>query len=509
MNHPSPALTDLSNCDREPIHAPGSIQPHGFLFVLERKSWRVIGASSNAREFFWREASALIGSDIGIVLGDDVGPAIEQASKSSEFSRHPTFVKDVSIDIGGEQQQFTLVAHASGENIILEGERAANAAPLQIEQNLQTFLTRLATTESADELHRLAVAEIRRITGFDRCLLYQFDADWNGAVIAEDRNDALPKYLNQHFPASDIPKQARELYRRNRLRLIPTNNYRPIPIVMSASGTPATSIDLSLSVLRSVSPIHLEYMRNMGTGSSMSVAVMRDDQLWGLISCHSLQPRWVPFATRTACELLSQFLSLQLGAREQARELAYRVELTGTLTRLLSQMARAENMMDGAASDDLLRLANASGAALIEGDRIVLHGQTPSREHIAPLAEWLAQKNKALVFFDHLSIDYSPAQNFVDTASGLLAITLRESPRVAILWFRPELINVIEWGGEPRKAIETHGEGRTLHPRKSFEVWRETVRGHSHAWETGVVSIVREFRQLAGDLLLNPDDLSK
>lgn len=495
--------TDLSNCDREPIHTPGSIQPHGFLFVLEPATWKILGASTNARDFFWREATALIGGNLRDVFGDDVVPALEQASAHPDFRTRALFVTTATVHVGGETAEFTLVAHHNNEAVILEGERAVPLPPIQNEQLLQHFLNRLESVESIAQLQQLTVSEIRRISGFDRCLLYQFDADWNGAVIAEDRNDTLPTYLNQRFPASDIPRQARELYRRTRFRLIPSNHYRPIPIVMNSQGGSAGALDLSLSVLRAVSPMHLEYMHNMGTGSSMSIAVLRGSELWGLITCHCQEPRWISYAARAACELITQIFALQLAAREQARELAQRVELTRIYTRLLADISHAGNLTTCANTQDLLRLGGATGAVIIEGDHLTACGETPPTDAIKPLVDWLAQQNRPLLFWDHLGAAFDGAKAFVASASGLLAITISENPRRMILWFRPELINVIEWGGKPRKAIELHGEGRTLHPRKSFETWRETVHGHSRSWEPVVISVMNEFRQAIGAILPN------
>lgn len=502
MADPDYAATDLSNCDREPIHTPGSIQPHGFLFVLEPAGWTIAGASTNAREFFWREATALIGAEISQVLGDAIVPALEAARGRPGFATRAGFVREIDVEVGGEKQRFALVAHASGTQVILEGERAGNDAPFQAEQQMQEFLGGLSAVESSAEMHALVVREVRRITGFDRCLLYEFDADWNGTVVAEDRNGVLPTYFNQRFPASDIPRQARELYRRNRLRLIPTNTYRPVPIVLRSGASAAGELDLSLSVLRSVSPIHLEYMRNMGTGSAMSISVLRGTELWGLISCHSRDPRFVPFSTRFACDLLGQFLSLQLVAREQAREVAYRLELTGVMTRLLGALAQDGDFGGTAIGPDLLRLAEANGAAVIRGTAVQRHGQTPPENEVQALASRVRHTGQPLVFWDNLGAQFSDAAPDPAVASGMLAVAVDDNPELTVVWFRPEIIQVIEWGGEPRKAIEAHGAGRELHPRKSFEVWRETVRGRSRPWQPAVIATAREFRDALLKLVL-------
>lgn len=495
------SLTDLSNCDREPIHAPGGIQPHGFLFVLDPNGWKVLGASTNVRDTFWREASAVIGSLIDTLLGENILSALERTRAQPDFASRARFVMETELDVGGNPRRFVLLAHASASWVILEGEPATESAAYHPEQEVQGFLSRLGTIEAVEDMHRLAVTEVRRITGFDRVLLYQFDADWNGTVIAEDRNANLPTYLHQRFPASDIPKQARELYLRNRLRLIPANTYKSVPIALRAGARP-TELDLSLAVLRDVSPIHLEYMRNMGTGSSMSIAVMRGQELWGLISCHSRDPRFIPFPRRAACDLLGQFFSLQLTAREQANALAQRVELTRLATKLIGDLAQEGDFGLTVQEDDLLRFASATGAAIVRDREVLRYGRCPSREVVLNLAGNLLRTGQPLAFWNQLGEPFSALGIDPAVASGMLAVASSESPEVAILWFRPEIIQVIEWGGEPRKAIEAHGAGRALHPRRSFEIWRETVRGRCQPWEPGVIAAAKNFREALLRLVL-------
>ncbi len=500
----SPAhLTTLSNCDREPIHAPGGIQPHGFLLLLDTPALTIAGTSTNVRDLFWREAQALIGTPVAELLGLPVGDSLTRARGRPEFTRQAQFIGHATLNTAGEAQVYSLVAHGLGDLIVLEGEPAPKLAPLQGEQELQTFLTRLAETESLHELQQMAVAEVRRITGFDRCLLYRFDADWNGTVIAEDGNGALPSYLHHHFPAADIPRPARELYRRNRLRLIPTHAYRPVSIIGSAKLPSVHSLDLSLSVLRSVSPIHLEYMRNMGTGSSMSISLLRGGELWGLISCHSRDPRFIPLATRTACDLVGQFLSLQLAAREQTQELAFRVELTTVLTRLLSDVARSWDFGDAEVGADLMRLARAEGVAIVTADAVVRHGRTPDEGLVRSLADWVRQSGRDLVASDRLGQDFPPAAEAGAEASGLLAVDTAPAG-LSLLWFRPELVQVVEWGGEPVKDLAGAGGGRELHPRRSFDTWRETVRGRAQPFEAAVIASVKELRRALAALSAAP-----
>lgn len=485
------SFTDLTNCEREPIHAPGCIQPYGFLFVLDPDSWRVVAASSNTRDLFWREATALLGSTIDEVLGTGVAATLERAVQHPEVAARALYAGEIVVDSVSPAQRYVLLAHRVGGELVLEGEPASVLAPLQVEDDLQVFLSRSASTESAEELMQRAVVEVRRITGFDRCLLYRFDPDWNGNVVAEDRNEVLPSYLHHRFPASDIPRQARELYRRNRVRLIASNDYRPVPIVSHSSRASAPPLDLSLSVLRSVSPIHLEYMRNMGTGSSMSISVLQGDHLWGLISCHSRDPRFVSYAVRALGDLVGQVLSQQLTAREHVRLLQHRVELTSSVLALLSGIAARGSVAAGLQDDRVMRLALATGAAWVQGDTVRRFGDVPADDELFKLTRWLREQNTSTLASAAMAKEYPAAEEWAPGVCGVLAISLPPAGSW-LMWFRPELIQVIAWGGTPEKPAGV-GEPGLLHPRKSFDTWRETVRGQSMPWEPAVLAAVGEL----------------
>lgn len=497
-----PVLTTLSNCDREPIHAPEAIQPHGFLLVVETIHWTVVGASANARDYLWRDAQTLWGTTLAGILGDSFVTKLSSALTANRLIGRAILIDEATLTMGTETKTYSIVAHRTGDLVIVEAEVAGLPQPVRLEQCIQSFLTRLAQTESVRELQQVAVREIREITGFDRCLLYQFDSDWNGNVVAEDRNEVLPTYLNQRFPASDIPRPARELYRKNRVRMIPSNQFRPSSILIRPGTPGGENLDLSHSVLRSVSPIHLEYMRNMGTGSSMSIAVQKNDELWGLISCHSRESRTVPFEVRSACDLLGQIFSSNLVSRQQSADASLRNEMASILIRLLQNATGGSSTGVKWSEDDMLALGRASGVAIVDHDHCRLIGETPGAAEAQQLSAILAKRSDSVTFWTQIPDDVPPALR-AKLPAGVLAARLDCSTMV--LWFRPEVIEVVDWGGEPRKAIEADGEGRTLHPRKSFEVWRETVSGHSLPWEPSVIATVRDF-QRAVSAMLNPSE---
>ena len=370
---------------------------------------------------------------------------------------------------------------------------------------MRGFLERLQTIASTEELAELAAKEVRRLTGLDRALVYRFDEDWNGTVVAEDRNETLPSYLDLRFPASDIPAQARELYRLNRLRLIADANYEPVPILPALDPRTHAPVDLGFSVLRSVSPVHLEYMRNMGTHASMSISLLRDGKLWGLISCHNAVAKRVPYHVRTACDFIGQILSLQLAAKEHAATAERRIAHRVYQTRLLAHMAAEDHFFDGLVKhgNDLVAVAGAAGAAVVFAGNTALVGETPAREEVEGIIAWLAARGREDVFVtDSLASVMPDAEKLKDHASGLVAASISQLHDSYVLWFRPELVRTVSWGGDPRKRAELEPDGLRLHPRKSFEVWKETVRLKSAPWHPTEIDAASDLRNTIIDIVL-------
>jgi light-regulated signal transduction histidine kinase (bacteriophytochrome) len=502
------APLDLTACDREPIHVPGSIQPHGVLLALDGAS-RVSHRSANA--------PALFGRDLSGAPLDAVSPALAELLARHAGAPEPEepgarYLGTLSFDTREGSRGYDVAVHGSGALTVVELEEAGEGASLDAHYPvMRGFVERVDAAPDTEALCALAAAHVRRLTAFDRVLVYRFDEAWNGTVIAEDRNEVLPSYLDLRFPASDIPAQARELYRRNRLRIIPDAGYRPVPVEAADPGS--GPLDMSDSVLRSVSPVHLEYMRNMGTGASMSISILRDGRLWGLISCHSREPRRVPLPVRNACDFVVRIFSLQLAARERAAEAEHRMRLGSVQARLLGHMAEEERFIDGILKhpDALLALADATGAAVVTPEQCWLMGATPSRDDVLRLFEWLSRTHREDVFAtDALSAAHPEADAYADRASGLLAVSISKMHASYILWFRPEVVRTVRWGGDPMKPV-TQGEDGSLrlHPRRSFEIWKETLRGRALPWRPAEVDTAKEMRNaVVGIVLRRAEELA-
>ncbi|WP_232629693.1 ATP-binding protein [Methylobacterium sp. Leaf118] len=495
------ARVDLTACDREPIHILGTLQPHGFLLAAEGDDLRVVQASANVPDGPDRSGAALRGQPLAANFPEIAAALAEyRAALPREGA---IYLRTLTLDTRDGSRRYDLAAHRSGELIVAELEETEGEATGGLDAlapRLNAFVDGLHAATTVEVLCSLLAADIRHVTGFDRALVYRFDRDWHGTVVAEDGNGVLPSYLDLRFPASDIPVQARELYRRNRLRIIPDAGYAPVPVVPERTPSSGRPLDLSHSILRSVSPVHVEYMRNMGTMASMSVSILVDGALWGLVSCHNQTPRRVPLQARNACDFLSRVFALQLAAKERGVLAEERVALGTIRGRLLAHMAREESFLDGLLNqpDDTLALVQATGAALVGREQCRLIGVTPSADEVRGLYAWLSARHAGEEVFetDALGEVYPPAAAFAASASGVLAISISQKYAHYVIWFRPEVVRTVRWGGDPHKAATADPAGgpERLHPRKSFEIWKETLQGRSAPWTLPQVEAARDLR---------------
>jgi len=508
---------DLDACSREPIHIPGSIQPHGMLLAFsgnaDGSAFTLTQASANAGPALALELEQALGQPPNRALHPAVAGPLAAFLAEDRLPSRPMPLAILPLPSAGS---FQMLGHSAEDGtVVVELERLTDGEKTLFEHvypRMREAIERLDALNSPDDILSCAAHEVRALTGFDRVLIYRFDADWHGTVVAEDGNGRLPSYLDLRFPATDIPAQARELYRLNRLRLIPDAGYRPVPVVPALNPRTGRPLDLSFSVLRSVSPVHVEYMRNMETDSSMSVSILLHGQLWGLISCHHREPRQVSYAVRSACDLIAQILSVRIAAVEDRRDAEHRIALKAIQSRLLAAMAQADPFIAGLTDvpDELLRFGGATGAAIVFEQTCTLVGDTPTNEEVMKLVSWLSQQGEPEQFeTDTLPALYPPAAGYVDKAAGLLAIAVSKLHASYILWFRPEVVRTVRWGGDPRKP-QGHEPGATrLHPRTSFEAWKETVRNRALPWSAAERETAADLRHaIIGIVLRKAEELA-
>jgi PAS domain S-box-containing protein len=490
---PSPAdilKTTLQNCADEPIRIPGSIQRHGFLLLLDSNDQHVIAASQNTEEFLDVPTNLILGSTVDTVLDREILGALRTLTHSTENAGIQTYLGSYPL----RGKFYSVVTHRVADERVLEFElldRLVN--PEMANQVFTNFVSKLTNLRSEQTLCDALAEQIKILTGFNRIMLYRFDEFGHGTVLSEVRDGALPSYLDLRFPASDIPQQARDLYILNTVRIIPDAAYVPSPLHAPANRQIA-SLDMSMCILRSVSPIHVEYMRNMGTMSSMSVSLICEGKLWGLVSGHHATPHMVPYLVRSACDLLAKLVCTQLMNFRSAFSLKKMVHFHSVQRRMLTEMAAENNYLAAMAAQmaDVIQITDATGAALVVDGQYEVFGVTPTLADIGRLAAWMDSQPELELFHSrHLSREIPWAAKFSDVASGLLAIRISYIAPSYVLWFRPEVVRTVQWAGQPKDPTQ---QADRLSPRKSFDSWKELVHGRSTPWTEMEIESATEFR---------------
>jgi diguanylate cyclase (GGDEF)-like protein len=497
----------IAECEKEPIHIPGSIQPFGILLTVESENLLISNISENCLEFWNRPAQDLIGHSFqGLLTADDV------ASLQNHI-QHPNLKEQPALRIclpsarTGLHEIWNLHAHRHHDILFLELELELLSDVSDVKAEYAPFRNKiieivqsLQRAKSLQELCDSAVQQVTAISGFDRVMLYRFDSDFNGIVISEVTSPKVDSYLNHHFPATDIPAQARAIFLQNWLRMIPDVGYTPSRLYPGIDPHTGESLDLGQATLRSVSPIHLEYLQNMNVKATLTISLLEEGKLWGLIACHHQTPLLVNEESRLAAQLIGQIVSSQLRVKEELEDLQYKAELKSTHAALLSFMELEEDLVQGLVTHtpNLLNIANADGAAaaIYFNGEWTLIGKTPSISQIDDLVTWLSETHakKNLFHTDSLSPLYPKANEYKEIASGVLAIAIPKSQRNYLLWFRPEVLTTVVWGGKPEKNVKINSGQARLHPRSSFESWAELVTGTATPWKKVEIEAVGELR---------------
>ncbi|MGO7546385.1 HWE histidine kinase domain-containing protein [Rhizobium leguminosarum] len=468
---------DLTNCDREPIHQLGSVQPFGFLLAVS-SDWIVMRASANLAEFLGVTEANAIGRPVLSVITPEALHTIR--NKLTTLRGSDVVERIFGIARMHDQNRFDLAVHLNGGEVIIEGERCQEDRHDAASLSMRSMMSRLDHTETLEAFFREGARQARALTGFDRVMVYRFDESGSGEVVAEAARAGIGSFLGLHYPASDIPVQARALYQRNLFRIIADVDAVPVPILppLDEHGRP---LDLSMSVLRSVSPIHIEYLKNMGVGASLSISIVVDGRLWGLFACHHYGPRLPSAQSRSTAELFGQMFASRLESRERRLALDYETKARRIADRLLTSVADNASLLDDPAwlIEALADAIPADGIGVWINGRLALAGNGPNERGFAALVRHLNRNAAGRVYaVDRLAETY-PDLEVDDAVAGMLAIPISRSPRDYVVLFRQELVRTVRWGGDPHKPVEYGPNGPRLTPRKSFEAWSELVRGRS------------------------------
>ncbi len=510
---------DLTNCDREPIHIPSEIQPHGAMLVLRHDEandiWQIAGVSQNTDRYFGISPELLLDKPLSRLLNEDQIQTFESCLDRDFEAVNPL---QLSLEVNNKLQTFAAVCHRSDNVFILELE------PTETEDSVTFFdfhsfvkrpISRIRQTTTLTELCEIAVQEIQQITGYDRVMVYQFAEDESGSVIAEVKRPDMESFRGLHYPPTDIPKQAKYLYLLNLLRLIPDAAYQPVPLMYGPSLQADLPIDMSLASLRSVSPLHVEYLANMGVRATMAVSLVRDSHLWGLLVCHHNSPRAVSYERRTICEFLAQVVGIELNAKIKNEDTDYKLKLKAIQSGFVKVLSQSESPKVGLThnTEDLLALTGSTGVAFVDRDDITLIGDTPKLPEVKALTAWLEDRfdQDEVYHTAALGEAYQPARKFEENTSGLLALAISKFQHLYVLWFRPEVLQTVDWAGNLDKPVNTDESGiLRMSPRQSFERWQQTVRGRSLPWKSCEIEAAVELRSAVISLVLQKaDELSQ
>ncbi len=499
-------LADNSDpiCARELIRVPGTTQPWGVLLgVHPGTELTVVVASANAAEVL---GVPPIGRRLEELLGAGFVEELRQQIVAGEVTASSPW--EATVQVRNGDGAFEVAAHVYDGIILVELEpvQAEDAAQALVSARLlQRWIGRLrASGNGIDTLAKMAARGIRQITGYERVLVYRFDPDWHGQAIAEDKVEDWSQSLDGlHFPASDIPRQARELYHYSLMRWVPDRDYAPVPLLTDAAWRPGTRVDLSFARLRSLSPIHLQYHRNMGVNGSMSLSVLCDDRLWGLVVCHHREPHRVSPGQRAAAAALTDALALRVRPAELAQTDQARRADMHRLEQLLAHMAGADDISTAVINGPVTigTLFDTVGAAAVHAGTVVPVGRTPPAGDLLALAAWLRERPEQDVFHtDHLPEAFPPFLPHAAFASGLLAVFLSSDRTDMLLWFRSEEPQTVNWGGDPRK--QTHAVTAHPLPRQSFERWVEIRHGRARPWAEWELEMAGTLRHAIMEVLV-------
>jgi light-regulated signal transduction histidine kinase (bacteriophytochrome) len=509
MHSPNRLTDRLQGLDHtQSVHSPGIIQGHGVLIAFSEADLSILQVSSNTQAFLGIVPQDLLGESLNTILDNAQIVVLQDALAEDLGSVNP-----FALTLGTGECLFQGTVHRTANAAILELEPASTSSTsLPFHRQARKIIAQLERTDSLQEFLALSVSEIRAMTGFDRVMVYQFDSQGAGNVVAEAIHPDLQSYLGLHFPHFDIPEVSREMYQRCRLRCAPDLTAPPETLV-SVEALTAPPLDLSRASLRSVDPCCIQFYQNMGSAAFLAIGLIKDRQLWGLVSCHHTIPKALSPDLRNACDLVGQFMSLELSQKVDHTELEQMVRFKAMHSEFVESIAQAQELSDALVTPAprLLALVDAQGAAVCMGDHITLVGATPPLEKVQKLLDWTdTQGSESLFFTDSLPTLYPPAQRFKDKASGLLLLRISRVRRYAILWFRPEVLQTVNWGGNPLDSVQTTVDGQeNLTPRASFARWQETVQLTSIPWKSYELTNALDLRNaIVGIVLKKADELA-
>jgi two-component system, chemotaxis family, sensor kinase Cph1 len=486
---------DSELCGSLPIHLTNLIQSHGILLIIEKQTHTIIQASENTQSVFRKPATQLVNTSLFEYIGQDQRDQMQKYIDDSRREKLP-----LSWVINGKQ--FLVLLHPKEKFYMAEIElqpfdATAQDSFVKVFQDVRFTISAIESAKSVQEACTITTHELKRLSGFDKIMIYSFDANFNGTVLSEEMEEGMESYLGFTFPASDIPKQARQLYQKNPYRLIPDRNYQPVKLYPVINPLVHSFIDLSDCNLRSVAAVHIEYLKNMGVTASMSTRILKDDQLWGLIACHHRTDKNLSYQVCSIFEMMSSILSAKIASLINKESHDFNAALQEKYTRLIEQSYKTSDVIESLLNVDhgIMHLFSATGAVVTRKGKAHFAGDVPAKVFLDDLILWLHTRQLRTNFYtDSLLDHYELAESFTYNGSGIFIIPINYLEDEYIMVFRPEVVRTIQWGGNPDDRIQFENDQRKYHPRSSFKAWQENVKGRSMPWKEEEINIGEKLR---------------
>lgn len=499
---------DATFCGKLPIHQTNSIQPHGVLLLLDNSLHTVIQVSENVSQLFNKRVEDILTAPVHALIAKESLEKLEITVSKGLEDKLPLAL--IFLIDGKPVETFCLI-HAVEEGFIIEAElRSYYTNPPQkftdIYQRIKQVMQLINKCTRIEEACAIAISELKNWTGFDKIMIYRFDENWNGTVIAEEASEGMELYMGFTFPASDIPKPARDMYQKNPYRLIPNRDYEPVKLYPVLNPATNGFTNLLNAGLRSVAAVHLEYLKNMKVVASMSARILYNEQLWGLIACHHREAKYLSFEECSILEMVSNILSQKITALQNAEGVTIRQKLTEQFAAIVKNIVDKTDMIDAFSENALLlkQFLNADGIALSWEGQIEMEGSTPESVDIETLVYWLRQKARTNTFHQfQLPTIFEESKAFSGCCSGILALPIQPDRGNYLIAFRPEMIRTICWGGNPGEAVRFEAGNTAYHPRYSFGLWQETVYNTARKWHPEEILAAEQFRNFLVDHTLN------
>lgn len=490
----------LISCDREPIHIPGKIQSHGYLAAVNKNSFAISYLSENIAQLSGKPVQELAAADISLLFSNSaIQLRTAHLSQLKDFASDDNEVKLAPLDIKIKNAPYFLLAHKSGDNLVLEFEPGDNGRGVELQQLIGSSVSQILEGSTIAKSLQNAARQIKQVTGYERVMVYRFAEDGHGEVVAEAKEEQQEPFMGLHYPATDIPKQARELYKINLTRIIADVASSPVPIIAFGKELAGTPLDLTHSTLRAVSPVHIEYLKNMEVMASFSISLIVNNELWGLIACHNAAGKFIDYKAREGAKLIGQILSssIEYKSNEEGKDVLRAFNTASVEILRLLQIHDDISIALMQPTYNLLTITNAKGAAIIFDKTIKKIGITPVDEEIEKIVHWLKKNISQQIYStDSLSKEFEKAIAFKDVCSGLLSCELSKEMGEYILWFKPEILRTVNWAGNPHKQESINEKGEIkISPRESFAAWTEQVRNTAEPWGRNEFASVIKLRE--------------